>query len=138
MSNLKRRYIAVTIGVVILLIITLSGGRVFGADKPVKPMVDFMFTPPNSIYAEYGFSDKTFKFFNFIKLREVWQAQDIQIAALRAEVDELKKQVAELKENESDTIDINSDEFRKLLQQNSVGWKVPGLKGIVDPNEVAK
>lgn len=93
MTNLKRRYIEVALVVVILL--TLTSGRVFGEE--VRPLRDFMFQPPNSIYAKYGYSEDTFRFYNFIHLKDICQIFEAQIKALRAEIDELKEQVAELK-----------------------------------------
>lgn len=86
---------------IIILIILVSAVAFSSWDnarvtEPVQDLRAFLSPVPDAIKYTYGNSDRTQVMWNIITITKICKGYEIELKALRAEIEDLKKQVAEI------------------------------------------
>ena len=116
---------------IIILMILVSAAAFGGWDnarvtKPVQDLRDFLLPVPDATKYTYGNSDRTQVMWNILAITEICKGYEIELKALRAEVEGLKKQVAEVSDPNDAILYSEIKELKKevmkLKEKPSIIW----------------
>lgn len=85
-----------------------------------KDLRDYLWQPPGSVYAEYGWDEDTFRFYNMVANKELGQGHEPRIKALENKVAKLLIEVNELKNRVSEAAVLPT-----MDEREAVDTKVP-------------
>lgn len=115
--------IILTVGIILTMAVALTTS-VCGANKPAKPLVDFLIQPRNSVWQLYGYSPDTLRLYNIIAIMQHAQRNEAQLTSLRTEVAELRQTLKNLealiKANAAAITTLTTSELKQTMKNLEV------------------